>query len=106
MLKPAPGFGGRPLTEDQKRANGLHVSAFAFRVTYLVTWGKNRHTGRNAARAGVRKNDIAVFDAKHGLTSMNHFHAWIRLTKKPGDTLRFRILRNGEMKTIRLTLVR
>ena len=105
-LKPAPGFGGRQLTPAQLRTNGLPEEAFAFRVGYLVTWGKNRHTGQNAARAGVRKHDVVVFDPKLGLTSMHHFHAWVRLKKKPGDVLRFDILRGGKRIPVRMKLVK
>ena len=105
-LEPAPGLGGPKLNADELESNGLKRDAFAFKVQYIVTWGKNSRYGRNVQKAGIRKNDIIVVKEKEGLRSMQHFHAWFRLTKKPGDKLALERIRNGIRKKIDLPVIR
>lgn len=93
-LSPKPGFGGR------KHKDGI------FKIGYLVTWGKNAHTGRNAARAGLRKGDIVVsVNGRKDFESEQHFQAWFRLTQKAGRRIPIEILRNGQPMTIKLKLL-
>jgi len=105
-LTPAPGFGGKPLGAGEITRLGLSADTFAFRITYLVTWGPLARTGRNAARAGLRKGDVVYSLAgKTDFDSMNHFHAWFRLTQKAGTKIKVGILRAGQRKTIVLPVV-
>jgi hypothetical protein len=105
-LSPRPGFGGRALTPEEREAAGVEGDGFAFRVQYLVTWGAKAHTGRNAQRAGIRKNDVVLSVAgKDDFRSVAHFHAWFRLTRKAGETVDVVLLRQGDRKTIRLPVV-
>ncbi len=104
-LSPAPGFGGRALSEEDKRKRGLAPKDFAFRVGYLVTWGHRAHTGRAAAAAKLRKGDIVLSVAgTNDFVSEEHFQAWFRLTQKAGTTCEIEILRGKEKKTLTLAV--
>lgn len=106
-LSPAPGFGGPPLSESAKQEQGIDPKLFAFRVQYLVTWGPKAHRGRAAAKAGIRKGDVVLsFDGKNDFTSIDHFHAWVRLTKKAGDVVAIKLVRRGKEQTVRFKLPR
>ena len=106
-LSPKPGFGGPQLQRQELLALDLPPDAFAFRVGYLVTWGDQAHTGRNAQRAGIRKGDVITSVAgKRDFENMNHFHAWFRLTQQPGTEIEIGRLREGESTTIRLPVVK
>jgi hypothetical protein len=105
-LSPKPGFGGKQLDPEALRKAGLPEDTFAFRVGYLVTWGPNAHTGRNAAKAGLRKGDIVVAVAKKDdFKSVEHFHAWFRLTQRSGTEVPVEYIRKGERKTLQLPVV-
>jgi hypothetical protein len=105
-LSPKPGFGGRPLDAAQKKSAGVADDRFAFRVGYLVTWGDFPHTGRNAARAGIRKGDLVLsVDGKDDFESMEHFHSWFRLTQKAGRKIPVVIRRGGKEQTLTLPVV-
>jgi hypothetical protein len=102
-LGPQPGFGGPELTPDEKRALGLEPDTFAFRVTYLVTWGRSKRSGERAVRAGMRKDDVVLaLDGKRDFDSPDHVHAWFRHTREPGATCRVEVLRAGERLLIEL----
>lgn len=106
-LKPQPGFGGPVLDEDEKKRLGLSGQKFAFRVGYLVTWGPNAASGRNAQSAGIKKGDVIVsVDGKDDFESIEHFHAWFRLTREPGSTADVRVLRSGRLRRIKLPVRR
>jgi serine protease Do len=113
-LTPAPGFGGPELEEDELRDLGLlrdgGESHFAFRITYLVTWGDNKRYGQAAAKAGLQEGDILIAVDLPGETAPNfasadHFHAWWRLTVRAGDKVTLTILRNGEHKQLELEAI-
>lgn len=96
-LNPAPGFGGPELDAAEKARLGLASGRFAFRITYLVTWGENQRYGRAAARAGLREGDVVVgLDGKQDFRSTDHVHAWWRLTREPDDEVQIDVLRGGE----------
>ena len=104
-LSPAPGFGGPALGTGAKKRLGIDPDAHAFTVQYLVTWGPKAHRGRAAAKAGLRKNDIVVaFDGKDDFESGEHWHAWVRLNKQPGDEVEIELLRKGKRMTLRYRL--
>jgi len=106
-LSPAPGFGGPALARAEKEQLGLDPDAFAFRVQYLVDWGRKAHRGRAARRAGIRKGDvIASFAGKADFDSIEHFHAWVRLTRRVGERVEVELLRDGERRTVELILPR
>ncbi len=103
---PKPGFGGKDLSREEKRKLKIPVEQYAFRVQYLVTWGKNAFTGEQAKRAGIRKGDVVIAaDGKTDFRSQAHFHAWVRLAHAKGDTLTIRLLRNRAPRTIKLKLL-
>jgi hypothetical protein len=103
-MPPMPGFGGPPLTAEQKQALGIPAGQFAFRVQYVVTWGPNAATGKNAAKAGIRRGTIVTsVDGKSDFLGMNHFHAWFRMTRRPGKPVRVEVIQNGTRRTLELT---
>ena len=103
---PAPGFGGPLLDEAERRALGLAPDAFAFRVSYLVTWGDNRRYGAEAARAGIRNGDVFLAAAgERAFATVDHFHSWWRLTREPGDTVAVEVLRDGEPRTFEVRVL-
>lgn len=102
-IGPRPGFGGKALTAEEKRGLGLPEDRFALRVGYLVTWGSEAGSGKNAQQAGVRKGDVLTsFDGKHDFESERHWHAWFRLTREPGKKVEIRGLRGKEPLEIAL----
>jgi hypothetical protein len=103
---PKPGFGGGALEKAELKKLGLAEDAFAFRVRYLVTWGNDAYTGRNAMKAGIRKGDVVVsIDGKNDFESVRHYHSWFRLTRKIGSNASFEIIRKGNRKTILLPVI-
>lgn len=102
-LSPAPGFGGQDLTDEEKIKLGVPSDHYAFRVTYLVNWGRRKHLGQRAAQAGLRIGDVVVaIDGKTDLRSMDHFHAWFRLTRSVSSSVEVKLLRAGERLKIHL----
>lgn len=102
-LTPAPGFGGPRLGAEELAALELAPEAFAFRITYLVTWGDNQRYGRAAARAGLREGDVVTaVDGRNDFDSVEHFHAWWRLRVEPGQLVEVTILREGERREVSL----
>ncbi|MCP3915459.1 MAG: PDZ domain-containing protein [bacterium] len=97
-LLPAPGFGGPPMPPAEKRERGLATDVFAFRITYMVTWGENKRFGQEARRAGLREGDVVVsIGGETDFASVDHFHSWWRLTRKVGETVHLVVLR-GEKR--------
>ena len=106
-LSPAPGFGGPLLTAEEKASAGLKESDWAFRIQYVVNWGRSRHRGKPVHDAGLRRGDIVVSYAKKSdFESMDHWHAWVRLTKSVGDEVEVVYLRKGKRHTTSYRLVK
>ena len=106
-LSPKPGFGGVAIDAKEKALLGIDPKTFAFRVNYLVTWGPFAYTGKNAARAGLRKGDIVVSVAgKNDFHSVADFHAWFRLTQKPGTKIQLQIRRNKKLIPLELPVLK
>lgn len=104
-LTPAPGFGGPRLTAEELAAADLPPDAFAFRVTYLVDWGENRRFGEAARAAGLRKGDVFLEAAgKRDFASVDHFHAWWRLTRGEFETVPILVRRETEALPLELPL--
>lgn len=104
--RPAPGFGGPMLKESELARMGLPKNRWAFRITYLVTWGQNANDGRNAMQAGLKKGDIILSVAgKSDFISVAHFHSWFRLTRKVGTKVEIRAVRNGKPKRFLLKVL-
>jgi len=100
---PDPGFGGPALTPAEKRALGLPPETFAFRIGYLVTWGDNQRYGHEARRAGLREGDVFLSAAGQSeFASVDHFHAWWRLTRSPGERVTVEVLRGGVRERLEL----
>ncbi len=105
-LEPAPGFGGPQLDRSEIATLGLPAGTFAYRVGYLVTWGHRKYTGVNAARAGIREGDVVLSIAgKRDFESIDHVHAWYRLTQQVGDTIPIELLRGKEKRVVMLEVV-
>lgn len=102
-LAPAPGFGGPVLGAKALAEAGLPEATFAFRVGYLVTWGENQRWGQAAARAGIREG-MTVLGTRgmRDFDSIDHFHAWWRLTVKPDSTVPVVIWKDGKEVEIHL----
>lgn len=105
-LLPAMGFGGAALGASELARAGLEPGRFAFRVDYLVTWGRNQRFGRAAARAGLRDEDVVLaVGGRSDFESPDHVHAWWRLTRTAGEFVPVEILRGGERRTISIEVV-
>lgn len=105
-LQPAPGFGGPVLSPAELRSHGLPADGFAFRIQYFVTWGPRRNTGINAGQAGLREGDLVLSaGGRDHFDSIEHFHAWFRLTRKVGELVPIEILRGEERLEIELPVV-
>jgi hypothetical protein len=95
-LSPQPGFGGPALDAAAKQRLGLDAQRFALKVQYLVDWGEHGHRGKAAAAAGLRPGDVVVsFAGKNDFVSMDHFHAWVALTRTAGEDVEI-VVRRGE----------
>jgi len=106
-LDPRPGFGGPMLSADEKNKLGIDAAVSAFRIQYIVTWGDHSRTGRNAKKAGLRKNDVVLSaGGKDDFAAPVHFHAWFRLTRKVGETVPLVVLRKGGRVTIELPVIK
>jgi membrane-associated protease RseP (regulator of RpoE activity) len=104
-LMPRVGFGGEDLGDADKVPLGLQPGDFAFRVTYLVDWGDFKRFGEAVERAGLEKDDVVV-GAGGGshFAGEAHFQAWYRLTHEPGDRVPIEVLRDGERRTLTITV--
>lgn len=106
-MLPAPGFGGPELNATERKQLGLDAEGFLFRVQYMVTWGDNRRYGQAAGKAGLRVGDVVLsVDGRTDFDSIEHFHAWWRLTVPFGKSVPIRVLRDGEERTIHLVALR
>ena len=105
-LLPAPGFGGQPLSAEEKVALELDADAFAFRVGYLVTWDENQRFGHEARRAGLRKRDVVVsIGGKRDFATVAHFHSWWRLTRTVGETVAVEVIRNERRRVLEVRVL-
>jgi hypothetical protein len=104
-LSPSAGFGGPVLDAAGRTRLGIDAGTFAFRIGYLVDWGENGHRGRAARAAGLQKGDVVVsFAGKSDFVSVDHFHAWIGLTRTAGEDVEVVVLRLGVRRTLRYRL--
>ena len=105
-LVPEPGFGGPLLGPDELEAAGLSRAAFAFRIGYFVTWGENARFGRAAREAGLREGDLFLgTSTQPDFLSVDHFHAWWRLTRRAGETVELVVWRDGAERRVRLVVL-
>ena len=96
-MRPSPGFGGRELDDADKEKLGLS-GKFAFRVNY--------YDGDHARNAGIKKGDVVLSaGGKSDFQSHRHFHAWFRLTQKPGADCEIVLLRDGVRETVKLPVL-
>ena len=104
-LSPSSGFGGSELGREAKQKLGLDAGAFAFRVDYIVDWGREAHRGNAAKAAGLRHGDVVVsFANKSDFRSVQHFHAWVSLTRTAGEETEFVVMRGKERLVLRYRL--
>jgi hypothetical protein len=104
-LSPSAGFGGPELSAAERKELGLRPGQFAFRVGYIVDWGERSHRGAAVKKAGIRKGDVVVgFAGRDDFESVEHWHAFVALTRKAGEEVEVVLLRGGERKVARLVL--
>jgi hypothetical protein len=105
-LSPQTGFGGKRLTPDELKKEGLPEDAFAFRVGYIVDWGDKAYLGKNVKGAGIQKGDIVLsVEGKNDFFNEMHFQTWFRLTLRPGMKVKVELLRGGKRQTAMLPVV-
>jgi hypothetical protein len=101
-VEPRSYFEDKPLTEDEKRQNGLPPDGFASRVKYVAEFAKIMKTHELQVGDivfgvdGVEKDELA-----------NTAELYIKLRKNPDMTLMLDVLRNGQrlkmpLKTYRM----
>lgn len=101
--RPMPGFGGPKLKPEELKKHGV---TWGFTITYIVDWGEDAATGRNAAKAGLKKGDVVVgAGGKSDFEDELHFQAWFRLTQKAGTTIEFEVRRGGKRLTIPMEIL-
>ena len=104
-LKPAPGFGGKMLTDAEKKRDGVDAP-WAMKVNYIVDWGDQAALGKAIKAAGLAKEDIVVSIAgKNDFASELAMQTWFRLTQKGGTEIEVVFWRKGEKKTIKIPVV-
>ncbi|MBZ0137708.1 MAG: PDZ domain-containing protein [Planctomycetes bacterium] len=89
-LEPFPEFWGKPLDKGDKRKLGIDENQFGLEVTKF--WVKT-----NAQSAGLQPGDV-VYEVD-GTTDCEYTGnpvVWIRLNRKPGDSVTVKALRNGK----------
>lgn len=102
-LRPHPGFGGRRLSDEDLKRLGVE---FAFRVDYIVDWGEDAATGKNAKAAGIRKGDLVTSIAgKSDFRDELEFQSWFRLTRKAGEEIELAVRRDGKALALKLKIL-
>ena len=51
------------------------------------------------------RNDIIFSVDGRSFESVEHFHSWYRLTRKPGTTVEIDVMRNGQRRTVELPVI-
>ena len=89
-LEPFPEFWGKPLDKAEKRK--LDIKELEFGLEVSKYWVKT-----NAQNAGLQVGDVVyeVDGVKDSEYTANPL-VWIRLNRKPGDTITVKALRNGK----------
>jgi hypothetical protein len=101
-LRPAPGFGGPKLSDEELKNAGLPAGAWAIRVNYIVDWGNDPY-GKAAQKAGLQKGDIVTAVAgKSDFPTELAMQAWFRLNVKPGTAIAIDILRRGKAQKLQM----
>jgi len=104
-LSPSSGFGGPALGEKERKDLGIAAGKFAFRVGYIVDWGERAARGRAAHAAGLKKGDVVIaFAGKDDFVSVEHFHAWVSLTRTAGEDTEIVVLRGKARLVLRYPL--
>ncbi len=104
-LRPAPGFGGKALTADEKKKAGIDAP-FAMKVNTFADWGDQAALGKAIRKAGLAKDDIVTSVAgRNDFESELAMQAWFRLTQKGGTEVEVVFWRKGEKKTIKIPVV-
>lgn len=95
------------MVRPSRRLKAIYDEYVCVRVTYLVTWGENRRFGEAARRAGLREGDVVLGAAGvRDFASIDHFHAWWRLTREVGETVVVETLRDGTRRSLPIDVLR
>lgn len=98
-LPPAAAVHGKDLSPAEKEALGLSAKALAFRQGQFVP--------APAARAGIKPNDIILgLDGQKMEMTMLQFNLHIRMNHEVGETVIYRVIRDGAELKIPMKLQR
>jgi hypothetical protein len=104
-LRPAPGFGGKMLTADERKQAGIS-GPWAIRVNYIVDWGDQAALGAALKKAGLKKTDLVVSVAgKNDFKTELEMQTWFRLTQKDGTDVEVILWRDGKPQAIQIPVV-
>jgi hypothetical protein len=101
-VEPRPYFEDRPLTEEEKRKQGLKPDGFASQVKYVAEFAKIMKT--HELKVG---DIIAAVDGVDHDEFANTAELFIKLRKAPGDSVMLDVIRDGQrirmpLKTYRM----
>jgi serine protease Do len=99
------GFRSQPPTAAQRKEAGVDLDAPALRLEQLAPdFVRNRNTA--PARLGMKPGDmlVAVDGRKELLANEGVFLAYLVQKKKPGDTVKLTVLRDGQRQEVELPL--
>jgi serine protease Do len=100
----APGFRSKPLNSDARRQMGLAEDILALEVKQVGRgWGSVRGNRYTFVAGNLRRGDVIV--EIDGLTTPmreDDLIAYIWQTKRPGDSVRLKFLRDGEKQSATL----
>ena len=101
-VEPRPYFEDRPLTDEEKRKQGLKPDSFASQVKYVAEFAKIMKT--HELKVG---DIIAAVDGVDRDEFANTAELFIKLRKVPGDSVTLDVIRDGQrlqmpLKTYRM----
>ncbi len=89
------------LTPEERTAAGFTAEKFALRVKYVGQYGEHAR----AKQAGLQVGDLVVgYDGSASFQTESELLAHAMQQKKPGDSVKFDVLRNGKPMTFTVKL--
>ena len=97
-------FGGmvlEPLSDEERTAQSLPADKLALKIKHVGQYGEHAR----AKKAGLMKDDIVIgYDGRTDLLTETDLLAYAMQQKQPGDKVAIEVLRDGERKTMTVTL--